>query len=132
MRRVVVSLFRTTLEVHLAATSGPARRLETTPGCWSTATRVGFFSRQERGSIQSVSLCTKWHSGGSNLSKRRLCLQPRIGYVPETCCGRRRCIYTKLPTPVGGLRNTVPPGCLDSSLYVWFVVLSKCCSIMSL
>ena len=37
------SLVRTTLTVQVAATSGPARRLQTTHGCWSKATRV-FFS----------------------------------------------------------------------------------------
>ena len=91
--RVVVSLVRTTLTVQVAATYGPAGRLETIRGCWSTVTRVFW---QERGSIRSVSLSTKWPSDGSrqtfgSLSKRRLCLQPSIGYVPETCCGRRIC-----------------------------------------
>ena len=61
---MAVSLVRTTLTVQAAATSGPARRLETTLGCWFTPTRVLF--QQERGSIRSVSLCTKWPSDGSD------------------------------------------------------------------
>ena len=73
---MAVSLVRTTLTVQAAATSGPARRLATTLGCWFTPTRVLF--QQERGSIRSVSLCTKWPSDGYRqtfgcLSKRRLC-----------------------------------------------------------
>ena len=131
MRQVAVSLVRATLP--RSATSGPARRLETTRGCWSTATRV-FCGRNAVafGQYHSVRSVTQMVPGKPlDVYPNAVCAYNKYRLRARDFL-RSAQMYTKSPTPMGGSGATVPPGLLDSSLCVWFVVLSKCCSAMSL
>ena len=100
---------------------------------WSTATRV-FCGRNAVAFGQYHSVRSDTHMVPGKL----------LDVYPNAVCAynkyrlrardflRSAQMYTKSPTPMGGSGATVPTGLLYSSMCVWFVVLSKCCSVMSL